>query len=230
MSKLYLIIFLFLAATLTSCRKDNSAFVGPSSGTAGGSQSESYYPVEKGTERTYRLTDDISNTTITSVETSTGNKKTFNNESYSEVSTKLNNSPTLSKSYIYEKDGVYRFRGETLAYGIELQFEYLNTNVAVGGTWTKPVNESGTVNGAPARIVCTMAEKNISKVVNGKTFNNVIHTTVDLQYDLSNGFETVATYEFFSAKGVGIIEIDTEMDFFGFKSTSKTELMSYTIK
>jgi hypothetical protein len=229
MTKFYLIVSLFLAIIFTSCRKDNSAFVGPTTGTTG-SQSESYYPVGNGTQRTYRLTDDLTTSIITSVETSTGNKKTFNSEIYSEVSTKLNSSPTLTNSYIYEKDGVYRFRGEVLNLGFELQFEYLNTKVPVGGTWTKPVTESGTVNGAPARIVCTMAEKDISKVVNGKTFTNVIHTTVELQYDLSNGFETVTTYEFYSAKGVGIIEIDSEMDFFGFESTSKTELISYTIK
>ena len=86
-----------------------------------------------------------------------------------------------------------------------------NDSKAVGDTWTTTPTDNGTISGFPARTVNTIKEKGITKVVNGKTFTDVIHTQVDLQYNLGSGFTSTALYDFYLAKGVGMIETDTSV-------------------
>ena len=76
-------------------------------------------------------------------------------------------------------------------------------------------------------MVNTIKEKNTTKVVNGKTFTNVIHTQVDLQYDLGGGFQSVAVYDIYLAKGVGMIESDTSIQGSPYDVSTLT---SYSIK
>ncbi|HWB64178.1 MAG TPA: hypothetical protein VG603_11745, partial [Chitinophagales bacterium] len=67
----------------------------------------------------------------------------------------------------------------------------------------------------------------ISKTINGKNYPNVIHTQAELQYDLGSGYITAGVYDFYLAKGVGLIELSLDMN----GSNYETEtLTSYTIK
>jgi hypothetical protein len=213
-----LLILFTAVAVLSSCKKDSDTE----------KLSESYLPNAKDTQRTYVVTSGTSSYTYT--ETMSGVTTVLDGATYYEAISKPSNSSTTSKSYYYENDGVYRVSGTTLQAGISVNFEYLQVNTAVGATWTKNVNASGSINGVPARIVGTMKEKNISKEVLGKTYKDVIHTTIELQYNMGSGFETSATYDFYSAKGVGPISINSSIDYFGIKMSSKTELQSYSNK
>jgi hypothetical protein len=74
------------------------------------------------------------------------------------------------------------------------------------------------------RTTLTTKEFNVSKTVNGKTYDNVIHTRVDLEFP-DNGLRSPENYDFYFAKEVGIIEIDKGI--FGFIDDTQT-LLSFT--
>ena len=61
-----------------------------------------------------------------------------------------------------------------------------------------------------------------------KTFNNVIHTQINIEYDFldGSGFQSYGTYDYYIAKGVGLIETDSEV--IGVITTSK--IFDYAIK
>ncbi|WP_256011763.1 hypothetical protein [Desertivirga xinjiangensis] len=218
MKKSYLIIFVAVLSAFASCKKDDETE----------KISDSYYPVSKGTERTYKQSSGGSSSIY--IETFTGNTVTYNQETYYEAVTTTPNSNEIAKAYYFEGNGVYKLRATTYVNGIDVQFTYLNERSDVGSTWTSNITASGQINGVPARMVGEIKEKNISKQVLGKTYDDVIHSTVQLQYNTGNGFETASTYEFYTARGIGVIEVDTKIDYFGLKLDSKTELQNYTIK
>lgn len=112
-------------------------------------------------------------------------------------------------------------------YGINIELHVGNDTKAAGYSWTTTPTADGLVNGFPARMINTIKEKGISKVINGKTFNNVMHTQVDLQYDVGTGFESYSIYDLYLAKGIGMIESDT-----GISGTiyDKETILSYNIK
>ncbi len=57
-----------------------------------------------------------------------------------------------------------------------IEYIYLKDNWDIGKTWTAPITDSGLLNGFPAQIIGKIVEKDITKVVDGKTYTNVIHT------------------------------------------------------
>jgi len=102
--------------------------------------------------------------------------------------------------------------------GAQVELLYLKTNVNAGATWTGSNNV--TVSGFPITINYTsrIAEKGITKVVNGITYNDVIHveTTLSLvppfpiQPPTSSEFAT--DMDFYYAPGKGLIHSDTKID------------------
>src|SRR5437763_1497490 len=85
----------------------------------------------------------------------------------------------------------------------------------------------GSDGGHTDTLTHTIMEKGISRSINGRTFNDVIHTKVEVQYDYGTGFQTFVTYDFYLAKGVGLIESDSNT----LDSFFETEtLFEYTIK
>ena len=65
-------------------------------------------------------------------------------------------------------------------------------------------------------------------MVNGITYPNVMHTTVNLQINVNGaGFHNVANYDFYLAKGFGLIEKDAH--FYGLLNETKT-LLNYNVK
>ena len=183
--------------------------------------STSYQPVTANSTRTYQLTDytgGVSNATITI----TGNQSTINGKAYNEYNyiTDLN----TETGYYYYSNNLYINR-KTTSLGDD-DIPYLNDNVAVGGTWTgSSISPPGT--GATATYTGTLMEKGISKTVNGITFNNVYHTQIVLQYTISgNALPVQDTDDYYIAKGVGIIEIDTNTS----GLTTKTVIVSYNVK
>lgn len=212
-----------IAFGLSSCKKDDSEPV-----IADYHQnSSSYYPVTKNSKRTYETS--MSGTVITYQETITGATKVFDGKTYYEAEVKTTNQAD-SKSYFYEGNNTYRTLTIIPGYNIELSLEYLNDKEPVGFSWTKNVTPDGTVNGIDAQIIGTIKEKNLTKTVKGKTYNNVIHTQLELQYDyLGTGFETSTTYDFYVAKSIGVILGDSKINSFGIAVNAKTELINYQI-
>jgi hypothetical protein len=80
------------------------------------------------------------------------------------------------------------------------------------------------------RCVDTLIETGISKTVNGNTFNNVLHTRAYFQRDLPWGeWQNMFVYDFYLAKGVGIIEMDVNGTY-NQTLTGKETLIDYELK
>ena len=207
----------FFASGCISSKNDPK----PGDGT---STSDSYFPVTAGSTWTYK--EEIAGATSSTVIKMTGNTKTFNGKSYYEASS----SSTVKGNqlgYFYSANHDFAILQTIPGYGIDVEIHLGNDSKAAGYTWTTSPTVSGYVNGFPAKMINTIKEKGISWVVNCKTFTNVMHTQVDLQYDLGSGFMSYSVYDFYLAKGVGMIESDT-----GISGSiyDKETILSYNVK
>ncbi|QKJ32530.1 hypothetical protein HQ865_23125 [Mucilaginibacter mali] len=122
---------------------------------------------------------------------------------------------------------VYSIRqvDETVGNGESFTLPYLNAGLDAGATWTTTASIPGTA--AQVQIKTTMVEKGISKTILGKTYTNVIHTWAEIQYKINNAYQTTLTYDFYIAKGVGMVGIYAKTPA---GPLSDTELVGYSIK
>ncbi|MBL4675249.1 MAG: hypothetical protein JKY70_03440 [Mucilaginibacter sp.] len=228
MKKYLLALLPALVLGFGSCKKDAPDLTGTtlSNGTSGNSASssnDSYFPTTKGSSWTYQS--DLTGTTKSAESHITGVIKSIDGEDYYEVKSSTPGNENVVQ-YNYAKGKKYKMRATTVQTQTTVDFFLLDDNLPVGGEWTAKMSPSGYINDMPARTQCKIIEKGIIKTVLNKTYKNVIHTHVTMQYDLGNGFEDYGDYDFYLAKGVGLIQ--TDASFFGF--TSSTYLAAYTIK
>lgn len=220
MKSLILIIAVTFVSVSTGC-----GFKEVITPVSGKSASDSYQPTTKGSTWKYSVqlvgVDPVEQTI-----TMTGGSTLINGKTYYEA-TSVSKTLGSSTGYFYSDGSVYSTRASSIAAGVTLDMQYLDLSKSVGAYWTSKVNDSGYVNGIPGQFRGTIAEKGITKTIGGKSFTDVIHTTIDLQYDYGSGFETFMTYEYYLAKGVGLIELDTTA--FGFDSTKET-ILTYDVK
>jgi hypothetical protein len=131
--------------------------------------------------------------------------------------------------YLYEGKHLYALRQVRKTGYLAMEYSILDDTASVGYTWITPPNETGTYAGSPTRFINKIVEKNITKNINGKVYNNVIHTLVQLQFGDSQGINYVNAerHDFYFAKNIGMIEdIDTN----GSSVLYTTDLVSYVIK
>lgn len=208
---------LFLSLAFFSCQKEVSI------DTITGNNSNNYQPLTAGSFWTYKDSASGSTRTITII----NKQKTINNRLYTVALT------TASADTGYMAvDGADYF---TLAQGnssntgapFDLVFHYLNDTAAIGSSWEEIAGQGS---GFTAYIKTTIKEKDITHTVAGKTFDSVIHTRLDLKYDIYGSIEDFGSYDYYIAKGVGVIEIIFEVDTFGASFRAKDELVDYAIK
>jgi len=60
----------------------------------------------------------------------------------------------------------------------------------------------------PPRSIMTIVQSGFSEAINGKTYRNVIHTVVDVEEAFNGNYMNIKTYDFYFARGIGLIEID----------------------
>jgi len=219
------VIILFFGA----CKKDEGPYAGlvlvSGDNPVGNNFSDTYMPTSTGSSWTY-ITSGL--TTPETMETHiTGVITNINGSDYFELKSSTPGKENIVQ-YYYVKDHVYKTQATSLLTALTIEFYYLNDDLPVGGEWTGVPTATGSINGVPARTLGKILEKDISKTVLGKTYTNVIHTQVTLQYNygLGNGFEDAATYDYYLAKGIGLIESDANAS----GVTASTKLSSYTIK
>ncbi len=110
----------------------------------------------------------------------------------------------------------------------DLTFHYLNDTASVGYNW-KYIAGSG--NGFTAYITTTIIAKKLTVTVAGKTYTNVIQTHLDFSYDIFGSIMKFGDYDYFIAKGVGIVKIKSDISMSGapvLKTSS--DLIDYSIK
>lgn len=230
-----LFLGLLILTALNSCQKIPGHQIQPGSGSGssgstggtGGSTTGTYSPVTAGTNWVYKSV--IGTSVDTATNTMSGNTTTINGKLYSVVNVTAVKGGN-STVYFATINHVYTAAQAIPTTTDILEMQYLIDNAAVGTTWTTPASPTGTINGVPARISGKIAEAGISKTVSGIVFNNVIHSTILLQYDYGSGFQTNATYEYYVAQNIGVIEVDSSVSAFGSSVTGSTTILSYKIK
>ena len=230
MKRYFLSALASLTLLLNACKKDAPDFTGyDSNGTVittpqtGGGQLDTYLPASKGTYWKYQVTTGAK--TDTNVITLTGNKTIIAGKTYLDATSKQTGMDE-QPGYFYAGNHIYTLTAT--AAGITLEFLYLNDTTAVGNSWTANLTTDGKVNGVPARLKGKIIEKDISRTVLAKSFNNVMHTQINIEYDFldGRGFQNYGTYDYYIAKGIGLIETDSEV--IGITTTSK--IFDYAIK
>ena len=230
-----LLACLLLLTGLVSCQKEveytvpstatngNGGSGGNNGGTNGGSNGgnqtdSSYMPLATG--NWWKLKDSASGTIQTY--TVTPNSITYNGRSFSALY--VQPTPNGIDTGYYAHDAVdYRFLALVSAPSVRLEFLYLR-DTAVGSTWTA---NAGSANGFAATINGKVIARNLTMTVQGATYQNVIHSYIELSYSLIG---VAARYDYYSAKGVGIIAVYSEAGMPGAPQTRTVqELTSYQV-
>lgn len=225
MKRLFILVTVVLA--LASCQKELSVDT-PGSGNpptgGGGTAADTYQPITKGSFWKYK---DSALTGQTTLMTATGNTKTIGGKNYHVITSETTGQPA-TEGYFYVAKPLYGIRSDVNnGIATTIEFIHLNDTASVGYTWT---DNMPPVNGLAARFIGTVAERNISKTVAGKNYTNVIHTQLNLEYELPIlGWTNFAVYDYYTAKGVGIIRIETTLTF-GASLRTVSDLIDYSIK
>ncbi|HVV55448.1 MAG TPA: hypothetical protein VHC47_08995 [Mucilaginibacter sp.] len=214
MKKGLLLLWVITVLGAAGCKKD--AGVVPAGGN--------YLPLSEGNTWKYSYASDGGTTDTLTIKMTGGTTLIGGKTYYNAASTYKNGS---TSGYFYVGNHNYATRTVDAASGNSLELVMLNDTASVGYSWITDPGNNGQIGGVKARTVNTIKEKNISRIINGHTFNRVIHTQVQLQYDFGSGFETTITYQFYMADGVGLIETDANT----LDTLHETEtLFGYTVK
>jgi hypothetical protein len=228
MNKSLLVVFILLAIGYAGC-KDNAYTPPPPS------PPNSYFPETYGSNWKYRdsiygePTDTVPILGVridTVTYTMNGATTDFNNNIVYNVDvvSKLNGHST---AYFHVDNHLNSLMESTVPYGLT-DLQILIDTASVGHTWTFSPTNNGVLNNNPVKGISTIVEKNISKMVNGITYPNVIHTSINVQVNVNGaGFHNIANYDFYLAKGFGLIEKDAS--FYGLLNETKT-LLNYNVK
>ncbi|MFD0765893.1 hypothetical protein ACFQZI_13610 [Mucilaginibacter lutimaris] len=235
MKKYLLVLFPVVILCFNACKKDAVDYTGytpsdnfnsnPTVNNPNSSANDSYLPTTTGSSWTYQS--DVTGLTESAEAHITGVITPLNGQNYYELKSSTAGKEDVVQ-YYYVKDKKYKIIATTVQEKVTVEFFILDDNLPVGGEWTARMSPNGLVNDVPARTKNKIIETGITKTVLGKTYKNVIHTHTIVQYDfgLGDGFQDFGDYDYYLAKGVGLIQTDANL--LGFKSTSY--LTKYTIK
>ncbi|TPE42953.1 hypothetical protein [Pontibacter mangrovi] len=149
--------------------------------------------------------------------TATGNTKEIEGKTFSEFETKQD-SETWKSYFLKEKD-VYTAVGMHPTMG-NIAIDFLKVETPEG----KPWYQTNTINGIETKMTFTIIAKGLSKTVEGKTYQDVIHVQMNSTYIfMGEEVELDLPTDYFWAKGVGLILTDAG-------PLGKMPLTTYNIK
>ncbi|MBO9636491.1 MAG: hypothetical protein J7578_25545 [Chitinophagaceae bacterium] len=220
-----ILFFFILALVATSCQKEVSEEV-PTNNPGGPVTADGYQPLTAGTSWKYRQTGMPDYSIIV-----TSNKKTVGGIQYVELSGDQVGAVTGSSWFGISGNNYYLKSAGTVPSGgsFDLTQLYLNDKEAVGHNWNI---SGGQANNISAKVPGKIIEKDITLTVQGKTYNNVIHTQTNIIYVMPAPFGEMSTlfYDYYVAKGVGIVKLITSIDEDMTTVISTMELLEYSIK
>jgi len=215
MKKSFLSIFL-VATTLflfTQCKKDDAA---PTTATT----TVNYSPLTTGSSWTYNYTEGNA-AAVSYTYTVTDKDTTINGKTYNVLSS----SDGSENKYMAKIDSNY-YRYASFSGIGSFEELYLKDNRDVNSTWTGLASISYAGVPISANLTYTVKEKGISYLVNGKTYNDVIHIRLDadaLSISIGGG-------DFYYAKDIGLIENNIKLTYLGQSFTTSQQLTAYVIK
>ena len=196
MKKYLLFMLVITAICCAGCKKDST----PNNGapvTTG-----SFMPVTTGSTWAYVYNESDINDTVTV--TMNASNTTLNGKTYYTANAISKQSGTVG-IYFYEKDHVFAMRSFNYYANAILELQLYNDTATVNNSWISYPTDNGSIGNIPVREISTIEEKGETKLFGGQTFTNVEHTEVDIQYDLGAGYETKYIYDYYLAKGIGIL-------------------------
>lgn len=217
-SVLFLLVF---AMAVTSCKKSNDSVNNPES-------RDSFQPVTKDSYWKYKVTGMFN---FESSIKATGKSTVLNGINYSIMS--ATGGSVKADSYYGFRDGSYftRVQGVEPNSGatFDLNMLYMKDNAKPGDKWT---NDAGQGNGFAAKTPGEVIATGLTMTVAGKTYKDVVHTRVILQYILPEiGTVNSAYYDYYVVKGIGVIRVDVNTSSDPeFDPLSVSELVEYQIK
>lgn len=229
-------LVLFGTLVLASCQKEYEPFLNSpiidstgtdttgtdTTGTDTSTLSSSYMPLSVGSVWTYKDSGALNTTYTVTVLMDSVIKDGVTYRKLHSVSP-----VSETDSYYGIKNHNLYFNGNGAATDLEITMLVLNDTASVGGMWSY---DMGLINGIPAIQSGKILEKDISIVVAGKTYNNVVHSQATITYIFETGNIDAGVYDFWFAKGIGPIKSTSAVDFLGVIAASKTDLLSYSIK
>jgi hypothetical protein len=196
MKRFLLFILAIASVCIAGCKKDAPP------GNGAPSAADSYMPVTSGSSWTYVLNTPSSIDTVT-VKMNASNITTNGKTYYTANATSKQSG--LVGIYFYEKDHIYATRNFNNYANAILELQLYNDTATINHSWTSYPSDNGSIDNVPIRAISTIEEKGETKVFGGNTYTNVVHTEVDIQYDLGSGYETTYIYDYYLAKGIGIL-------------------------
>jgi len=200
MYKRLLYIVFFGVLVIQGCKLDPPDFFAPELGSP-------YTPLSPGTVWRYNV--DIEGEPDVSSNLVSDNTTIFDKTIYHRILT-VSRLFGTREGYISNANHNVILRLSTFVEGATIYMQIVNDTAAVGQNWIAKATDNGMVNGKPARLFVTTIERGIIKTVGDKTYPDVIHTQVELQYDEGDGggYKTHTKYQFYVAKYIGLIETD----------------------
>lgn len=215
MKNRYLYIGAFiLACLISSCSKEESQEGGSITTPA---TNCAYAPYTAGSTFSYI---NISNSDTSDYTLTVVGDTTINGATYKKVG---NDSVFLCSGC---DNGVYTQVANLLTFqgyhANDLKLTYLKDNVPAGGSWQDTITVNNGTISTTGILEFTVTEKDISKTVNGKEYENVIAVRMDAYAIILNNPVPVGTISTsYYSKGVGLIEADQEQD--------TTKIVSYVL-
>lgn len=209
---------MFLFLSLAACKKDDNNPAPPASDT--------YMNTASGSTWNYHLVDNSTGTSISEdyVITSTDRDTTINSKTYHVFTTTFggNQYRALLGNEYYQYDSLPGGIG-----GGAIERLYLKDNVAAGATWSQSitVNVPGSPIPIPFTITNTLAEKDISRTVNGTVYDQVIHVSTAITSTLIPAASLTTSINSYFAPKYGLIENSNivHLDFLGIVQDLVTE-------
>lgn len=196
----------------------------PGNGNGNGNPAETYQPLKTGSWWKFK---DSATGNITTM-TATAVTKTFNNIVYKALVSGASNTDTVyqaapTPNYYYSAKGASPNSGAPY----DITFHYLNDTASVGYNWQ---STAGQGNGFTALTKTTIMEKGISVTVQGQTYTNVIHTQLELSYNIFGIITPFAIYDYYLSKGVGIVRVRADISAFGTSMQTCSDLAEYHLE
>lgn len=229
MRRLQWTILPLLCLFIFSCQKELDDTLGPvnpgGGGNNGGNTTGSYHPLTAGSW--WKFKDSATGTFSTL--TATNQTVTRDNILYTVLLSSTGTTTDTALAYAVAPNYKYRMKGLSPNTGapFDITFHFLNDTASVGYNWTYVAGQG---NGFTATIKTSIIEKNISVTVQGKNYNNVIHTKMELSYNIFGVDMDFGSYDYFIAKSVGIVRIRASLGQFGVSFDSCSDLVDSHIQ
>jgi hypothetical protein len=196
MKRFLLFILAIAGVCIAGCKKDAPP------GNGAPPAADSYMPVTAGSSWVYFVNTSSSIDTVT-VKMNTSNVTTNGKTYYTANATSKQNG--LVGIYFYEQNHIYATRNFNIYANAILELQLYNDTATINHSWISYPSDNGNINNIQVRAISTIEQKGETKVFANNTYTNVVHTEIDIQYDYGSGYQTAYIYDYYLAKGIGIL-------------------------